>query len=44
MDERKNLEKQFNETRQRLSNDLEAMKKKLNESELEHKLKDGERE
>ena len=44
IDERKMLEKQHNETRARLANDLEQMKKKFNELELEYKLKDGERE
>lgn len=38
------LEKQHNETRARLANDLEQMKKKFNELELEHKLKDGDKQ
>lgn len=44
IEERKQSEKQHNETRARLANDLEKMKKQFNEIELEHKLKDGERE
>lgn len=44
IEERKLAEKQHNETRARLANDLEQMKKKFNELELEQKLKDGERE
>lgn len=44
IEERKLAEKQHNENRSRLANDLESMKKKFNELELEYKLKDGERE
>ena len=43
IEERKLAEKQHNDTRARLANDLEQMKKKFNEVELEQKLKDGER-
>lgn len=44
IEERKLAEKQHNETRARIASDLEQMKKKYNEMELEQKLKDGESE
>lgn len=44
IEERKQAEKQHNDTRGRLASDLEKMKKKFNELELEHKLKDGDKE
>lgn len=44
VEERKAVEKQHNDARGRLASDLEAMKKRFNELELEYKLKDGERE
>ena len=44
VNERKALEKQHTDSRARLANDLEQLKKKYNELELELKLKDGEHE
>ena len=44
IEERKQAEKQHNDTRGRLASDLEKMKKKFNELELDHKLKDGDKE
>ena len=44
IEERKQAEKQHNDTRGRLASDLEKMKKKFNEIELDHKLKDGDKE
>lgn len=44
IEERKLAEKQHNDTRARLASDLEQMKKKYNELELEQKLKDSEKD
>ena len=44
LDERKHLDEQHAEARNRLAMDLENLKKKYNELELDLKLKDGEYE
>jgi len=44
VEERKLLDEQHNEARNRLAHDLENLKKKYNEIELDQKLKEGELE